>query len=391
MRCKPRLYDRRGAFAGQARRARRSVVLLLLLLPPAAPAAAEDPLPLPAGDWEPRRHVCARTTAPIVIDGRLDESAWRAAPWTDDFVDIAGTSRPAPRLRTRAKLLWDDAALYVAAELEEPHLWATYDRRDAVIYHENDFEVFLDPDGDSHLYYELEINALGTEWDLLLVRPYRDGGPAVHAWDIPGLKTAVALDGTLNDPGDADAGWTVEMAFPWPALAECAGREVPPRPGDVWRVNFSRVQWRLRVEDGRYVKETDPATGRSLAEDNWVWSPQGLVAMHYPELWGFVLFSDAPAGGEPADFDLPDLERARWSLRQVYYAQRRHRAARGGWAPDWPTLAAALPELGVTVAPAPAPGWSWPPAVTATAARFEATLAAPDGRVLAIDEEGRCR
>ena len=63
--------------------------------------------------------------------------------------------------------------------------------RDAVIYHDNDFEVFIDPDGDNHLYYELEINALGTEWDLLLVKPYRDGGPAVNAWDIQGLRTAV--------------------------------------------------------------------------------------------------------------------------------------------------------------------------------------------------------
>ena len=86
-------------------------------------------------------------------------------------------------------MLYDDNYFYFAAELDEPHVWATLTDRDAVIYHDNDFEVFIDPDGDNHLYYELEINALGTEWDLLLVKPYRDGGPAINAWDIQGLQT----------------------------------------------------------------------------------------------------------------------------------------------------------------------------------------------------------
>ena len=56
--------------------------------------------------------------------------------------------------------------------------------RDSVIFRDNDFEVFIDPDGDTHAYYELEINALGTVWDLLLLKPYRDGGPAINGWDI---------------------------------------------------------------------------------------------------------------------------------------------------------------------------------------------------------------
>jgi hypothetical protein len=28
-----------------------------------------------------------------------------------------------------------------------------------------------------------------------------------------------------------------------------------------------------------------------LAEDNWVWSPQGLINMHVPERWGWVEFA----------------------------------------------------------------------------------------------------
>lgn len=72
-------------------------------------------------------------------------------------------------------------------------------------------------------------------------------------------------------------------------------------PGEFWRVNFSRVEWQVEVQDGRYVKQVNPATGNPYPEDNWVWSPQGIVNMHYPELWGYVVFADesADAGGDP--------------------------------------------------------------------------------------------
>ncbi len=168
----------------------------------------------------PRRYVCTRAEAPLTIDGKLDEPAWQQAAWTTDFVDIEGPAKPDPRFGTRAKMLWDESFFYVAAEIQEPHLWATLTERDSVIYRDNDFEVFIDPTADTHAYYELEINALGTEWDLMLLKPYRDGGPALDAWDIQGLLVGIELRGTLNDPADHDSGWSVEIAMPWAVLDE---------------------------------------------------------------------------------------------------------------------------------------------------------------------------
>jgi hypothetical protein len=136
-----------------------------------------------AKDWArmkfivPQGYVCYHTTGPLTIDGRLDEADWQHAAWTRDFQDIEGDAKPAPRFRTRAKMLWDDDYFYVGAELEEPHVWATLTNHDAIIFQDNDFEVFIDPDGDRHEYYEIEINALNTEWDLLLKKPYISGGP----------------------------------------------------------------------------------------------------------------------------------------------------------------------------------------------------------------------
>ena len=177
--------------------------------------------------------MCYRAGSPPRIDGKLDDAAWKAAPWTEAFVDIEGDRKPKPRYRTRVKMLWDDEVLYIGAELEEPHVWATLTEHDSVIFHDNDFEVFLDPDGDSHLYAELEMNALNTTWDLLLTMPYKDGGPAHRTpGRSPACKTAVHIDGTLNDPRDKDRGWTVEIAWPWEGLTEIATARVP---AERWR------------------------------------------------------------------------------------------------------------------------------------------------------------
>ena len=274
-------------------------------------------------DAPPRGYVCRQATSPIQIDGRLDEAAWSAAAWTDDFVDIVGDPLPRPRYATRARMLWDERYFYIGAWLEEPHVRATLKKRDSVIFHDNDFEVFIDPDGANVGYCELEINALNTVWDLRLPRPYRDDGAADNHWDIIGLRTGVHVDGTLNDPRDTDRGWSVEIAIPWPALGGVDGMRVPPREGDEWRVNFSRVEWRHTIRRGRY--ETVPRS----AEDNWVWSPQGVIDMHRPERWGYVQFT-ARSGDVP--FVPDEAWPVRAALMRVYYAQRDFHVRYGRWA-----------------------------------------------------------
>jgi hypothetical protein len=326
-----------------------------------------------------KSYVCYRTAEPVTADGVLDEAAWAAAPWTDAFVDIEGDVRPAPRFETRAKMLWDDDYFYVAAEMAEPHVWAKLTDRDAVIFYDNDFEVFIDPDSDTQEYYELEINAFGTEWDLLLTKPYRDGGTAIDSWDIQGLVTGIDVRGTLNDPSDTDEGWSVELAIPWKVLEECAHKATPPKDGDHWRVNFSRVEWRTEVVDGDYVKVTDPETGKPLPEDNWVWSPQGLVNMHYPEMWGYVQFSTAAPGEGGAAFK-PDPEHdARAALMKLYYAQRTHFGNRERYA-------ASVEELDLETHPGGS--FVWPPEIHVTPGSYEASLVTGEGKTLRVSHDG---
>lgn len=295
----------------------RTLLVLLVLLP--ALLAGQHHADY---TYAPQTYSCWYTDQAPTIDGELNEAAWTEAPASNLFRDIEGDIRPQPYFDTRVKMRWDANFFYIGAQLEEPHIWATYDQRDMVIFHENDFEIFIDPDGDTHHYYELEINALNTIWDLMLTKPYRNGGHAIDAWDIRGIQHAVHLDGTLNDPGDTDRGWSIEIALPWSVLEETARHPGAPRNEEIWRVNFSRVQWRTEALNGTYQKQIDPATGKRFPEHNWVWSPQGAIAMHQPETWGLVQFTREqkiiPEGQVLAKAETE----IRWQLWQHYYAQQ---------------------------------------------------------------------
>jgi hypothetical protein len=273
---------------------------------------------------QPKGYVCYRTTTPVIPDGVLDEQAWSVVPWTDYFLDIDGPAKPVPRFKTHAKMLWDTMNFYIAAELEEPDVWATLRQRDTVIFFDNDFEVFIDPDGDTHNYYELEVNPFGTAWDLSMVKPYRDGGPAVVGWDIAGLKVGTHINGTINKPGDKDTGWTVEIVIPLASLTEYAWHASIPKAGDQWRMDFYRIEWRTVTENGKYKMEIDPKTSKSYRPDQWVWSAPLFNDIHKPEMWEVVQFSSIRAG-EGTEAFVPDKDfDLKWDLRKIHYAEKEY-------------------------------------------------------------------
>jgi hypothetical protein len=269
----------------------------------------------------PAQYTCLRTPSPIAVDGDLTKAAWQSAPQSHRFVDMASGSPG--WFDTRVACLWDDEHLYVGFWVEEPFVEARHTTRDAVIFQESDVEVFVDG-GDC--YYELELNALGTiyevffvwrdayrrggrfdvpEFDLLQPTVYTFGGDydrqpesfwkgthprgtrwAFTGWDLPGLKVATKIDGTLNDHGDVDRGWTAEIAIPWAGLKHLAnGRSLPPRDGEEWRIFFGRFQ--KLTNAGREV-QPHPA---------WVLSPHGVYDTHQPERFPVVTFSTRVAGG----------------------------------------------------------------------------------------------
>lgn len=261
---------------------------------------------IPCRDEDIPRYQAHRLKSAPTIDGKLSEKAWKQAPRSRRFVDlIHGT---ATHLDTRAAVLWDDEYLYVGYWIEEPDVRATLTERDAPIYQDNDAELFIaGRDG----YYEFEINAYATIYEVLFfweeafqrngyaelpefdrghpqAKPFNGVGYSAHPrgrrigffnWDFPGLRKAVHIDGTLNDDRDRDRGWTVELALPWSGLAILArdGRALPPKEGDVWRMDFSRFNT---------YKAAPPAKDSG----GWAWSAHGVWDSHVPECFTYVEF-----------------------------------------------------------------------------------------------------
>ena len=314
--------------------------------------------PEPKIEYAPKSYVCYRTLSPIVMDGKLDDPSWLLTDWTESFVDIEGRLKPKPFYDTKVKMLWDERYFYFAAKLEDPHIWATLKMRDTVIFKNNNFEIFLDPDGDTHNYMELEVNAFATEWDLLLLAPYHDKkNVAIDSWDISGLITKVSIDGTINNAADRDNEWSVEIAIPWEAIQDYTPNLLPV-DGEHWKVNFARVQWDIDIINNKYIKTKTP-------EFNWVWSPHGLVYMHMPDLWGLVQFTNEEIGGNKIEFIDTGIDKVKWALRKVYYRQRNyyHRKER---------YTASIKELNLLEKPSE--GVPWPPKITLNTSGWQASL-----------------
>ena len=249
------------------------------------------------------------------IDGDISKSIWSSALWSKPFVDMATGEKA--EYETRVAILWSEAKLYIAFQAEEPNLEAKLTERDSLIFLENDLEIFIDG-GDA--YYELEFNALNTIYEVFFIwRPalenrekfpaetfdisasdvYTFGGDydrtgasfwvgthprgvrwAFRGYDMPGLQTAVALQGTLNDPSSLDQGWSAEVAIPWESLRYLAnGRSLPPADGDIWRIFLGRFQ--KKIVDG---VEISPHPASSLRS-------HGVYDTHMPEEWSEITFT----------------------------------------------------------------------------------------------------
>lgn len=249
------------------------------------------------------------TDEKIEIDGKLHEKSWVEAKPSPRFVDLISGEPTA--YSTTVKLLWDDKYLYVGYEIEEPNVRGKFTQRDSPIYEDNDVEIFI---AGENAYYEFEINSLGTIYEGLFVwqtdfessglaklkeldrtnpvlrfQEFNGVGFTKHprgkrwaflGWDFPEAKTAVAVQGTLNDDKDKDRGWTVELAFPWEGmklLNYSNPRPLPPKPADQWRMDFSRFnQYKVQPP----LKDSG----------GWALSYHGIWDSHIPEYFPYVTF-----------------------------------------------------------------------------------------------------
>jgi formylglycine-generating enzyme required for sulfatase activity len=244
--------------------------------------------------YKPRQYVIYKASGPIAIDGGINEKAWQDAPWTEPFEDAQSPYCPQPWKMTRAKILYDDENLYVAAQLQEENVWGHITQRDSIVYYDNDFEVFVDPTANAVNYFEYEMTCLNTMFDMWHENDNHRGALADGRYDAPGLRSAVQVQGTLNYHFDADEGWTAEMKIPFRDMrASNPDMSLPVKRGDMWRMNFSRVQYlHIYSQLFPYLLPNSPC-------EDWVWNTTHIGDLHIPEMWAKAVFSDLQAGSVP--------------------------------------------------------------------------------------------
>lgn len=180
-----------------------------------------------------------RAAAPIAVDGRGADAAWKKAAWGPDFT-VAKGGRQLPG-SARARLLWDEQHLYALIEVVDDDVFSPYTKRDDTLWKADVVELFIDADRNRRGYVELQLNPRGAVFDSFF--PVTRAQEHHFEWNSS-MKTAVTVDGTADDQGDTDRGWVAEMAIPHgdvKGMAKDMKVEIPPRPGDRWRLNAVRV------------------------------------------------------------------------------------------------------------------------------------------------------
>ena len=189
----------------------------------AAPLLAQPAIP---------RYEVKRAAGGIVVDGKLDDKAWAAAPAVQ-FI-FPWEFQTGAKQKTTARLLWDDDYLYVGYECQDTDIVALRTERDEPTYLDDAVEFFVNPKpSQTTVYFGLEMNARGVLYDYLMV----DSKYAFKRFNMQGVLLASFIRGTLNARGDEDQGWSLEVAIPWANFEELAKR---PTPGTIWRANLNR-------------------------------------------------------------------------------------------------------------------------------------------------------
>ena len=167
------------------------------------------------------------------LDVPLLAPTQRLAAMPPLHLNDACTGEPA-RLRTNVRIGWRDGALRVRFDGRDHETVATITARNGPLWTEDVFEVFLSPQDPPRLYYEIEVNPLGTLFAARIDSPdlSRKSMKVDTSWTCRGLSARVAR---------SEGRWSASFTIP---LSQLAG-EGSTR---TWRANFFRIDRSRRDE-----------------------------------------------------------------------------------------------------------------------------------------------
>lgn len=189
----------------------------------AAPPATPSALTVRSPDG--RLQVTAvQATAPVRLDGSLDDEVWSRADAVGNFVQSEPQDGQPATERTEVRLAFDDATLYIAASCfdSDPAGIVVNDiRKDFRVGDQDSFEVIIDTFLDRRNGYLFATNPEGAKLDQQVANEGRENNLSWDAvWSVRTRRTA--------------DGWTAEIAIPFKSL------RFEPERSAIWGINFSR-------------------------------------------------------------------------------------------------------------------------------------------------------
>ena len=256
------------------------------------------------------RYEARRRNGTINVDAVLAEEAWNKAR----LITLRGGALGGEvQYETRVRMLWDDEAIYLAFECDDPDVHNPLTKHDGPLWKHDLVELFIDVNGNGSDYMELHVAPGGatadaiwgdfrktTDWFTDPLWKRFEGGTAHKAWSPKGITSAVKVNGTLNKPDDTDRGYLVEWRIPYSAMANLVPdpqkerekiditlfKQAPvekPRLGTVWRMNFNRCDDSIKVKvENKKGDLVDKA-------EYSAWAPT-TGSFHMPFLFGHVVF-----------------------------------------------------------------------------------------------------
>lgn len=211
------------------------------------------------------------TSGSPIIDGIENDSIWQQIIPAVLKENRSGNETRKSGLQTHIKACYDDSTLYFFFVCNDPDIWTSFTQRDEHLWENDAVEIFIDVDDVPETYVEIEVSPTNVLFDSYIVDPVNIDVPKTALFNLKGIRTAVAVYGTLNERDDKDDYWTVEIAIPFADLANENIKQVTT--ATEIRINFYRLDENQGMEPMSYA-----------------WSPT-FARFHKPAYFGNITFN----------------------------------------------------------------------------------------------------
>ncbi|HEX9974541.1 MAG TPA: carbohydrate-binding family 9-like protein [bacterium] len=205
----------------------------------------------------------------IIVDGLLNEPDWQEAQQvhlrnSDTDEQVTDTT-----FSTYALTCYDKNNLYIAFVCNDRDIYSSFTNRDQHLWEEEAIEIFIDVDDEPNTYVEIELSPNNVLFDSYIVDPINIDIEETSKFDLPGIKTAVSANGTVNFRVDEDKSWTAEIAISFSDIIKNFKSDILKETK--WKINYYRID---RDNDG---------------PTHYAWSPT-MGRFHKPSVFGKLVF-----------------------------------------------------------------------------------------------------